>query len=80
MGCHFFSPGDLPNPGMESGSPALQEDSLLSEPPGKQWFTLNWKVSDLDVQQHRESILCCPGCLMCDELAFVGPFVFTGWD
>ena len=29
------SPGDLPNPGFEPGSPALQADSLLSEPPGK---------------------------------------------
>ena len=26
------SPGDLPNPGIEPGSPALQADSLLSEP------------------------------------------------
>ena len=31
----FPSPGDLPNPGTEPGSPALQEDSLHSEPPGK---------------------------------------------
>ena len=29
------SPGDLPDPGMKPGSPALQADSLLSEPPGK---------------------------------------------
>ena len=29
------SPGDLSNPGMELGSPALQTDTLLSEPPGK---------------------------------------------
>ena len=29
------SPGDLPNPGIEPGSPALQADSLLSEPSGK---------------------------------------------
>ena len=29
------SPGDLPNPGIEPGSPALQPDTLLSEPPGK---------------------------------------------
>ena len=29
------SPGDLPNPGIEPGSPALQAGSLLSEPPGK---------------------------------------------
>ena len=26
-----FSPGDLPNPGIELGSPALQADSLPSE-------------------------------------------------
>ena len=29
------SPGDLPNPGIESGSPALWADALPSEPPGK---------------------------------------------
>ena len=31
----FPSPGDLPNPGIKPGSPALQTDALLSEPPGK---------------------------------------------
>ena len=34
-GLPFPSSGDLPDPGIELGSPALQEDSLLSEPPGK---------------------------------------------
>ena len=34
-GWPFPSPGDLPNPGMKPKSPALQEDSLLTEPPGK---------------------------------------------
>ena len=34
-GLPFPSPGDLPNPRVEPGSPALQADSLLSEPPGK---------------------------------------------
>ena len=29
------SPGDLPNPGIEPRSPALQADSLPSKPPGK---------------------------------------------
>ena len=29
------SPGDLPNPGIEPRSPALQADTLPSEPPGK---------------------------------------------
>ena len=32
----FLSPWDLPNPGIEPGSPALQADSLPPEPPGKQ--------------------------------------------
>ena len=31
----FPSPGDLSSPGIEPRSPALQVDSLLSEPPGK---------------------------------------------
>ena len=30
----FPSPGDLPNPRIKPGSPALQEDSLPSETPG----------------------------------------------
>ena len=34
-GLPFPSPGDLPNPGVEPGSPALQADALPSEPPGK---------------------------------------------
>ena len=29
------SAGDLPQPGIKPGSPALQADSLPSEPPGK---------------------------------------------
>ena len=46
-GLLFPSPGDLPNPGVEPGSPALQADSLLSEPPGKsitgEAYHLLWK-------------------------------------
>ena len=34
-GLPFPSAGDLPEPGIETMSPALQADSLLSEPPGK---------------------------------------------
>jgi len=30
----FPSPGDLPDPGIEPRSPALQSDSLPTEPPG----------------------------------------------
>ena len=34
-GLSFPSPGDLPNTGIELGSPTLQADALPSEPPGK---------------------------------------------
>ena len=34
-GLSFPSPGDLPNPGIKPGSPALLADSLPSEPLGK---------------------------------------------
>ena len=39
-GLPFLSPGDLPKPGIEPGSPALQTDALPSEPPGKP----NWVI------------------------------------
>ena len=34
-GLPFPSPGDLPDPGIEPGSPTLEADALTSEPPGK---------------------------------------------
>ena len=34
-GLPFPSPGDLPDPGIEPGFPALEADTLTSEPPGK---------------------------------------------
>ena len=33
-GLPFPSPGDLPDPGIETGSPTLQAHALLPEPPG----------------------------------------------
>ena len=38
-GLPFLSPGDLPNPGIEPGSPTLQADTLTSEPPGLSFKT-----------------------------------------
>ena len=35
IGLPFPSPADLPDPGIEPGSSALQADALTSEPPGK---------------------------------------------
>ena len=46
----FLSPGDLPKPGIEPGSPASQADSLPSEPPGKPdlplpfYFSPHWQI------------------------------------
>ena len=33
VGCHSLHQGNLPDPGIELRSPALEADSLLSEPP-----------------------------------------------
>ena len=43
----FPSPRDLPDPGIELGSPELQADSLLSEPLGKQFMQrTSWEMLD----------------------------------
>ena len=34
-GFPFPSPGDLPHPGIQPGSPTSQAEALLSKPPGK---------------------------------------------
>ena len=41
-GLPFPSPEDLPNPGIKPGSPALEADALLSEPPGKSKKANTW--------------------------------------
>ena len=33
--CHFFSPGDLPDPDLEPTAPALAGGFFTTEPPGK---------------------------------------------
>ena len=50
-GLPFPSPGDLPKAGLKPGSPALQADSLLSEPPGKQ------KTLKL-IQMYSSQVIC----------------------
>ena len=47
-GLPFPSPGDLPDPGIESGSPALQADSLPTELRGQPWYIINY----LKIWQH----------------------------
>ena len=46
-GLPFPSPGDLPKPGIEPGSPALWADALSSEPPGKTLSPTNFSIHGL---------------------------------
>ena len=39
-GLPFPSPGDLPDPGIGLASPALQADSIPSQPPGKPYIVV----------------------------------------
>ena len=48
----FPSPGELPDPGIEPGSPALQADSLPSEPPGKLLASLGCRYAFLSKLNH----------------------------
>ena len=59
-GLPFPSPGDLPNPEIEPGSPALWADALPSEPPGKPCQSLSC------VQLFCNPMVCSPSgfCVM----------------
>ena len=46
-GLPFPSPGDLPHPGIEPGSPALQADCLLSEPQQDGLHHITWFLQSL---------------------------------
>ena len=51
-------PGDLPDPGIEPGSPALLADSLLSESPGKSSFNQLYPSKYCDIHPLKEYTLC----------------------
>ena len=51
----FSSSGDLPNPGVEPGSPALQADFLPAEPQGKPMYSvknMKFGATQLPLFQH----------------------------
>ena len=49
----YPSPGDLPNPGIELGSPALQVDSLPAELPGKPDLHISLPLFPLPTGNHQ---------------------------
>ena len=55
-GLPFPSPGDLPNPGIKPGSPALQADALPSDPPGKLVLEAN-----IDLRQCTDTLYYAKG-------------------
>ena len=59
----WVSPGDLPNPGIEPRSPALQEDSLPTKPQGKPKNTGEGSLSLLQQiflpQESNQGLLHC---------------------
>ena len=61
-GLPFPSPADLPNPGTEPRSPALQVDSLLSEPPGKP-FKVRWAK----LEDHKNYVDTCGNSIPCTK-------------
>ena len=65
----FPSPGDLPDPGIEPGFPALQTDTLLSEPPRK--LTMNeyergLKLCEETLKSLVNKQMFCLGWLVCE--------------
>ena len=61
-------PEDLPNPGIKPRLPALQADSLLSEPPGKPKNT--WKASLFLLQAIFLIQESNPGLLHCRQILY----------
>ena len=62
-GVPFPSPGDLPDPGIEPGSPALQADALPSEPPGNPIYFIKEVLKSYRQQKHFQNPCTCFGAL-----------------
>ena len=65
-GLLFPSPGDLPNPGIKPGSPALQADSLPTELSGLQMALLSvssYGLSSTKVGRERGKASCLASLL-----------------
>ena len=82
VGCHALLQGNLPHPGIKLRSPALQVNSLLSEPPGKPKNTGVGSLSLLQgifpTQESTRGLLHCRWILY--QLSYQGsPFQASGY-
>ena len=79
-GLPCLPPGDFPNPGIEPRSPALQVDSLPSEPPGKPQNTgvgsLSLRQGNFLIQELNRVLLHCRWILY--QLSYQGSPVRAG--
>ena len=64
------SPEDLPNPGVEPGCPALQVDSLPSEPP-QQTTIGTYSIYTFNIKAINEFISCWLGAVPTQKSDFI---------
>ena len=61
-GLPFPSPGNFPNSGIELGSPAVQAESLLTEPSGNQtvqgWDFMDALLNRKEAEAQRRKVMC----------------------
>ena len=71
-GLPFSSPGDLPDPGIEPRSPALQADSLLPEPPGKLIVRFRYILSNQSILKEISPRISLEGMMLNLKLQYFG--------
>ena len=84
MGCYALHPGDLPHPGIEPGSAALQTDSLLlshqgspSLPLSSFHFHLSLFIIDLFIHIY----ICVCACLyLCMYVSYLSIYTCLWWS
>ena len=74
-GLPFPSPGDLLDPGIKPGSPALQADSLPSEPPGEPLSLIPLSHTTSSVMFMPQDLCTC--CSFYLECSFQGSLITT---
>ena len=74
----FPSPGDLPDPGIETGSPALEADALTYEPPGKPRWD-EWKCQGLQLERLVRTMTQASRIHPFSVLTFIWQQIFLGF-